>query len=56
MKFLSAITATFLFIAGVADAASYYVSKTGSDTNSGAQASPWLTVAHAAAVASAETP
>ena len=53
MKFLSAIIATFLFIAGVADAASYYVSKTGSDTNSGAQASPWLTVAHAAAVASA---
>jgi hypothetical protein len=34
----------------VANAATYYVAKTGSDSNPGTLASPWLTISHAAGV------
>ena len=37
-----------LAISGAADAATYYVAKTGSDSNPGTEAQPWLTITKAA--------
>jgi hypothetical protein len=53
------ICAVFLVItfwigfSGKAQAAVYYVAKTGSDSNSGSASSPWLTIGHAALEAQA---
>jgi len=46
---------TILFIASSALAQNYYVSPTGSDSNPGTQTQPWLTIQHAANVATAGT-
>ncbi|MGB7769558.1 MAG: DUF1565 domain-containing protein, partial [Verrucomicrobiia bacterium] len=42
-----------LLNANVLSAATYYVSKTGNDSNNGSQGAPWLTVSKAASTASA---
>ena len=54
------IRAVFLFLAGCLALSccaqaqvSYYVAKTGSDSNSGSASAPWLTIGHAASVAQA---
>ncbi len=46
-------TATLTLLAQPASGATYYVAKTGSDGNAGTQASPFLTISHAATIAMA---
>jgi hypothetical protein len=49
----AAILCGSLLFTGAAQAATYYVAKTGSDSNNGSAGSPWLTIGHAAKVARA---
>src|SRR5262245_44510483 len=49
------LTAVLLFFASVAQAATLYVAKTGSDTNAGTQAAPLLTIQKAANIATPGT-
>jgi hypothetical protein len=43
----------YLALAGSAQAQTYYVAKTGNDSNSGTKTAPWLTISHAATEAKA---
>src|SRR3984957_9081478 len=47
MKLASIILSFSLILLGASEAANYYVAKTGSNSNSGTQASPWQTIAAA---------
>jgi hypothetical protein len=47
MKLASAILSFSLILLGVSEAATYYVAKTGSNSNSGTQSSPWQTISAA---------
>jgi hypothetical protein len=49
----SSATATITLLAQAATGTTYYVAKTGSDSNPGTQASPFLTIQHGASVAGA---
>jgi len=50
-KVAALITLTMVSLAS--QATTYYVAKSGNDTNAGTQASPWLTINHAASVVTA---
>lgn len=53
LHFIYVIFFTVLFVPAFASAATYYVSTTGNDSNTGTQASPWKTVAKACSTVAA---
>ncbi len=53
MKLEATFLSTFLTLLAASEAATYYVAKTGSNSNSGAQTSPWQSISYAATRAKA---